>query len=182
MKRGESGFSLIIAIMVLVVLTLLGMTVLTGVNVDSDMAGNIRASESALYLAEAGISWGMDTLRNAPYSLSSPSTDVGVALSNTLCPRITGDADCLNGTVCPIFGWRQLNNTGFQSLGSGRFRVVVSDDSTPYGSASSDRSGVCGTPGTDTTCGLANQRILMRSLGKDASGAQRLIEVAISNQ
>ncbi len=51
----EKGFVMVLAIMLLLVLTLLGMSAISTTSYDNQIAGNKRVSDQAFYVAEAGL-------------------------------------------------------------------------------------------------------------------------------
>jgi Tfp pilus assembly protein PilX len=162
-RQNERGFSIAAAILVLLVLTALGVTVLNSVNTDIEIAGQQRTSESALQLAEAGVAWGQWQIRNAYYGNFSYLLVTAAANAGepTPPPEITGDTDCPN-TSCLLFGWRDLSG-GTVAYGGGTYRVAIKDDDDGDGNLNVDD----------------NNRILLRSLGTDPSGTRRLVEVAL---
>jgi Tfp pilus assembly protein PilX len=150
---GEHGFALIIAIVVLLFLTILGMTTLNSTVADINIAGKSRASSQALYIAQAGVSWGLDTLSNAPFTPS----DVGTTLTNGALAGRT-----IAGTGTPLDGLLELPSSPVTFAG-GTFRVGVGDDDD----------------GDDKPLVDANGIIILRSLGVDSSGGKKLVEVTL---
>ena len=152
-ENGERGFALIIAIVVLLFLTMLGMTTLNTAVTDVNVAGKSRASRQALYIAQAGVAWGLDALNAGPFD----PNNVGATLKNA---ALTGRA--VTGSGVALFdGCLELPNSPV-SFGGGTFRVAVTDDADD-GDVTTDSNG----------------QILLRSLGVDASGGKKLIEVTV---
>lgn len=168
-KNHERGFSLLMAVTITVMLTLVGMMVLNHTIVDTELAGASRNATDALYIAEAGIYAGMDILRQ-DYGFDGNSPDfngplTSGSLDGTLPrPIVASDPDC-SSAACKIFGWNDLVDGRWVNYGGGRYRVVVADDSDDDGDTTQD----------------ANQTILLRALGEGRGGGRRLLEVAVSN-
>ena len=53
--KEENGFVLILSMLLLLVVTLIGMSAVNTANYDNRISGNKRISEQAFYVAEAGI-------------------------------------------------------------------------------------------------------------------------------
>ena len=60
--RGERGFALIIALLVLLVLTLIGISAINTTTFETSISGNERVGTDAFYAAEAGIQIGLNQL------------------------------------------------------------------------------------------------------------------------
>lgn len=159
--RSQTGYSLIMAIVVLLVLTIVGLRALETVNSDIVLAGNDRSATTALYIAEAGVADGIDRLRQSPFNFEAPSPSFDTALDDTNAPPVTGGNGC-DDSSCPIFGWHQLT-AGPVSYGGGTYWVVVNDDDEGDGNDTAD----------------TNHRVLLRSMATDARGARRMVEVAL---
>ena len=170
-RKSERGFSLLIGMSVLILLTVLGIAVVQGINSDVDGAGIDRGSQSALAIAEAGLTWSMDYLKNV-YSLHQATSQTFIdIMSNKYSDlSIYGDAtaeeklaiDAEAGAPSPLTtNWMCVthNRTAAQkTFGGGRYHVwVAKDPADPNG-----------------------KTLLMRALGIDARGAQRLVEIAIT--
>lgn len=157
--KSERGAVLIIAISVLVMMTLVGVMVMQVVAVDVDAVGAERGGEEALYIAEAGIQWGLQEI-DLNYDIGSGTPSWTLL---TVPPLIAVVADAVWGPAA-IVGWGQLH-PGLPSIPyyGGSFRVVVQPALAP-----------------DTTT------LLIRSLGVTMEGgrygAQRLLEVAVTPQ
>lgn len=150
----ERGYSLMIVIVTLVFLSALALITVQAVSVESRVAGNDRAAHNALYVSEAGIAWGTDLLRQAPYEvIDSVSVTKVLALGFT---PVTGTG----ATV--LDGWFELPGSPV-SFGGGTYRVAIKDDNDDA------------NPTSDS-----NSRFFMRALGTDASGNRRLIEVVMA--
>jgi Tfp pilus assembly protein PilX len=107
--RDESGMALIAALLIVASLTAIGAYSANVTTVNEEIAGNLRASKQAFYLAEAGLEWGRQQVKastaapplpNGSTQPLSPGTytvafpaitpTVGGALSYTLVIRSTG--------------------------------------------------------------------------------------------
>ena len=76
-KQGEKGFVLVLALLMLLVLTLIGVSGMSTTNFEALIAGNKRVSSKAFYVAEAGISEFMGRFRagaTGEFSDSSPTS------------------------------------------------------------------------------------------------------------
>ena len=153
MRRQEAGAALIIAIAVVAMLTVLGMIAVQMTTTDLEVTGVERGADSAMYIAEAGVQWALLEL------------DLGYAIdpSNPNYTGITSQptvsfSDPWGPTR--IVGWHELHPAKTSMLfGGGGFRAVAKPAAAPDG---------------DT--------LVIRSLGISASGAKRLIEVAVRPQ
>ncbi len=157
MRQKEQGYALIIAIVVLVFLTLLASTTLRTVATDTEVAGSDRSAQSALYIAQAGTAFGVNLLREAPFNLDDPATTVTSVLG---AATLTTIADATS----PLDGWSELPGSPI-SFAGGSYRVAIRDDADDTDYA------------TD-----ANNTFLLRSLGTDARGSRRLLEITLSAQ
>jgi len=60
--RNEKGFALIIALLILLVLTLIGISAISTTTFETKIAGNERIGTDAFYASEAGIQLGLNQL------------------------------------------------------------------------------------------------------------------------
>jgi len=72
--RSERGFALIIALLVLLVLTLIGISAINTTTFETSISGNERVGTDAFYAAEAGIQIGLNQL---PDTKPIPVTPIG---------------------------------------------------------------------------------------------------------
>ena len=155
----QRGFSLLVAMTLLTLLTFLGLMVWDTVAIESQSAGSDRRSINALYIAEAGMAWGLDQL--ATYS----SADV-------LLNDYSGSANVISNFTA-LNQWFELNisqplqNYTVSGTTVGQYRVAILDDDD-------EDPGVAQDYKADK-----NQIVLIRSLGVDTSGARRMIEAAV---
>jgi len=153
-RPSERGYSLMIVIVTLVFLSALALITVQAVSVESRVAGNDRTAHSALYIAQAGIAWGTNLLRQAPYEVVDSTS-----LSKVLALGFTS----ITGTGATVLdGWLELPGSQV-TFGGGTYRVAIKDDDDDA------------NPTSDS-----NSRFLMRALGTDASGNRRLIEVVMA--
>jgi Tfp pilus assembly protein PilX len=170
MRTNERGYSLIIAMVIVAILTMLGFAVLDAVIGDVDMASAARQKEAALYVAEGGIAWAVDQV-NAAYPSSSGTTvfgDITLSAITMSSVVVQGDASCPTSDCAVLLtpsGWRRLTTTGAVAYGNGEFQTFIRDDDD----------------GDDNSDIDTNGTILLRSIGRSGrnSGAVRVLEVAI---
>lgn len=154
-SKRERGSLLVVVIIVLFCLTLLGYATMQLVGTDNEVAGKYRRSQNALYLAQAGVAWGMDLLRGPPYNVTDETenfSDVLAALSDAL---VTDDAS-------PLRGYFLLPGSPV-TFGDGSYSVGVRDDLEPDGDPTSD----------------TNSRIHLLAVGVGADQSRRAIEVTL---
>ena len=72
--RDERGFALIIALLVLLVLTLIGISAINTTTFETSISGNERVGTDAFYAAEAGIQIGLNQI---PDTKPIPVTAIG---------------------------------------------------------------------------------------------------------
>ena len=94
MRRNMRGFALITALLMLVILTLLGVSMMSGVSLQEKMSGNSREKTRAFEAAQAALQYAENTLFQigfAPQPVSAcavytvPGTMVGQSV--TVCPQ-----------------------------------------------------------------------------------------------
>ena len=162
MKISRRGFTLMIAMAVTVMMTLLGTMALDAVNIDLTLARTDRASQRALLVSEAGVTWAMEKLRTS-YGFETDSPSYSTVLSLSKVQDV--DPTCTAPSTCKLYDWRQLPGGESVSYGGGTFRAAVKDDDDGDLSDTADR----------------NSTILIRSLGTVES-ASRLIENVVTTQ
>jgi len=72
--RSEKGIALVVALLLLLVLTLLGMSSVRTTNIETVISGNERMGNTALYASEAGIQVGLHQL---PQTSAISKTEIG---------------------------------------------------------------------------------------------------------
>lgn len=161
------GFSLVIAISVIALLSLLGFLVLEMVIEDVEMASAARHTDGALYIAESGLDWAIEQLTLA-YPAATVFGDLTTS-SLSLSDVVTiNDPGCPN-TACTVLqnpsGWRRLTPSGGLDYGGGSVYVYIRDDDD--GDNNSD---------VDT-----NGNILIRAIARWPKniGAYRAVEVTL---
>src|SRR5688572_11182429 len=91
----QRGVALILALMVLAFLTVLGGALLTTTTIDIRVSDNFKTASQSLYLAEAGIERGRETLRtslNSPAQLLATSAGFDALLGTADdVPFVSGD-------------------------------------------------------------------------------------------
>lgn len=96
---GEGGFMIVLALLVLFGLTIMGMSVIMGGNIESRLAANENAGARAFYAADAGLSQGVTALNNG-----------GVTL--TVADYALLDYPAGNGWIYPTSTTADLNDGG----------------------------------------------------------------------
>ncbi|MEM6532224.1 MAG: PilX N-terminal domain-containing pilus assembly protein [Myxococcota bacterium] len=172
----ERGFALILGLTVLVILTILGLSVMSTVGEDLTAVKNMRQSEDALAIAEAGVSWAIEQLNKVSplgYGLEASkqydSLLQDASNLNLYTALTAGDEICTGMSDAQCTNWRQIGTTAFGSGGTtgstqGTFRVAYGDDE--------DGDGDFGADDNDT--------IVIRSIGTDSLGSKRMIEVVVT--
>lgn len=89
----QSGVVLVVSLMMLVVMTLIGVTAMRGSNLEEKMAGNSRDRQLALQSAEAALRAGERTIEGNELNLSFTTS-----CSNGLC-------DCSDSSTCVKEVW-----------------------------------------------------------------------------
>jgi len=77
----ESGVALVTGLVIMVLLTAIGTYAIHITEIDQTIAGNLKASKQAFYLADAGYQWGKAHVRN---STAIPPETVGSSFTQTL--------------------------------------------------------------------------------------------------
>lgn len=176
-RRGERGFALLMGLTVLVILTVLGLSVMSSMGEDLVVVKNMRESEIALAVAEAGLAWGLEELNDEPYRFDDNKNynDILADASGVFFALSAGDPICTglkdSGTLTQCEYWKEITNptnpTPFGDASAstrGTFRVAFGDNDDGDNDYSTD----------------SDDLILVRALGRDPSGSQRLIEVAVT--
>ncbi len=168
MRNNERGFSLIIGMSVLILLTVLGIAVVQGINADVDSAASDRGSQSALAIAEAGLTWSLDYLKRS-YGLDTATAQTFTNIVGNTNSDLSNYADCsteeksaVDADASPVAAnWKCVTKNraaAEKTFGGGRYHVWVAKD-----------------PADPT-----QKTLLVRSLGIDARGSQRLVEIAVT--
>ena len=144
---------------------------------DLTVVKNLRQSENALSIAEAGISWAIEEL-NTPvseggYGLQTAKNYSGLLGDTTRYTALTvGDELCTGlASQDQCTSWRALSPSPilFGAAGSsastqGLFRTAYGDDQD----------------GDSDFLADTNETIVIRSIGEDNFGAKRMIEVVVT--
>ncbi|HSI03315.1 MAG: PilX N-terminal domain-containing pilus assembly protein [Myxococcota bacterium] len=167
-RHNERGFSLIIGMSVLILLTVLGIAVVQGINADVDSAASDRGSQSALAIAEAGLTWSIDYLKRT-YGLDTATAQTFTNIVNNAFNDLSNYSDCNAEEQSAIVAdpspassdWKSVTHNraaADKNFGGGRYHVwVTKDPADPTG-----------------------KTLLMRALGIDGRGSQRLVEIAVT--
>ena len=79
--QNESGVALVAGLVIMVLLTAIGTYAIHVTEIDETIAGNLKASKQAFYLADAGLQWGKAHVRN---STTMPPETAGSSFTRTL--------------------------------------------------------------------------------------------------
>jgi hypothetical protein len=145
----ESGIALVIALVVLLALTVLGISSMTTSTLDIQMSGNERRAAEALNLADAGVERGVHDLlydykhdpgidRWANNNFYKLSLTTGAQVTNTLAGNFGDfDADIPSQFGTPFSASNIGGNPGnavapygVEDLGSGKYRVLILRDAS----------------------------------------------------
>lgn len=100
-REGERGSALIMTLMVLLVLTLIGTGTVYLTGAHHEIAANSRAGDQALYVAEAGVNWGLRWAEdNGLAATAAGHTEVATLLDAGDNPiQYSGVSGLVNATV-----------------------------------------------------------------------------------
>ncbi len=79
--QNDSGVALVTGLVIMVLFTAIGTYAIHVTEIDETIAGNLKASKQAFYLADAGFQWGKAHVRN---STTMPPETVGSRFTQTL--------------------------------------------------------------------------------------------------
>lgn len=99
--KGEEGFVLVAALLIMMVLLLLGATSLNNTNIELKIAGNTREMVQELYVAET--SWQEGANWTLAYSKPPPIINTGVVEPNNVRNFGNGGANVLNNDFPSAF-------------------------------------------------------------------------------
>lgn len=123
-RRSQRGATLIITLVMLVLITLLGVSAIRASTVDEKMAGSTRDRERALQAAEAAVRQCLSQVKNATYSgvvmtpaaiSANPNWEVAANWSNTNSTSVSVDSALSSQPRCLV---EELGT------GSGSYRVT----------------------------------------------------------
>jgi len=171
-KREERGWILVVAMAMTIVLTFMGMLVLQSASVDARLAGAERNSETARYIAEAGIAWAVEKLNTEPGLISGSRLRINSLLAYSTFEALGDDELCAasqiiqNESCFPneLVGWGRLHQEHTSvAYNGGHFRVGIRDDD-------------------DDTNYLedSNDQFFIRAYGVSIRGARSVVEVLVS--
>ena len=159
----ERGMSLIIAVVVIVLLTMIGLMVLDSVYSDTQLAGSERSTQAAMYVAEAGAVIGRQMLvdmlfpagsgQTAPPQVATLLTQQQLAIGDPICPASDTTTVCSN--------WYQLGVSTWTNYAQGQYRIAA----TCYPTCSSTASN--------------SMTFSVRSIAKMPDGSTRLIQIDV---
>jgi Tfp pilus assembly protein PilX len=166
--HAQRGYSLIIAVAIIALLSLVGLMVLDQAANDVQLAGADRAAQNALYVADAGAVWAkqyvIDTLYPPGTATGAPPTATNLdalpalAQNDVLCPENT-----CSSPPCPT------------STDCSRFHLITSPAWVPYGAGQYRAAASC-----EPSCTVASPlSYTLRAMGQTPDGATRLIEMTL---
>jgi Tfp pilus assembly protein PilX len=135
-SKNESGFALILAILALMLLTFLGLTLVTTTSTELQIATNYRWSQQALYNAEAGMEAAKELLRGYNWPAVVPAARIttwnGSVAPN---PAVPGGGTIAAQTRNDSWGnaSRNFENWECDTRANGMGYGVVLDDGGPGG-------------------------------------------------
>ena len=136
-SKNESGFALILAILALMLLTFLGLTLVTTTSTELQIATNYRWSQQALYNAEAGMEAAKEMLRGYNWPVIIPAARITTWSGATTPPNpnMPGGGAVAFNTRNDSWGnaSRNFENWECDARGNGMGYGVVLDDGGPAG-------------------------------------------------
>lgn len=87
----QSGFALVMSMLILVVLTIMGLTSMQGTRTELAMAGNQRESDKAFQIAEIGLISAEEFIENAIAPSDFNNTEIGLYSDDELDPDYFDD-------------------------------------------------------------------------------------------
>jgi len=112
--EGERGIAMVIALLVLLVVTTLGVLIMATVNVERRVAGHTLRATDALNVAEGGVSEAMSRIRNGDISLdsSNPHAVAQIFLAPQGSVPVLGADSVGLGTRQPTGEWLAYSSSG----------------------------------------------------------------------
>lgn len=171
-RAQQRGASLIVAVTIVTILTLIGAMVLDQVYADTQLSGSERAAQNATYVADAGAVWGQAQLANLifPNGLASAGSTPPVLTGLMALPTLpANDAMCPDATLTTCTAWYLLTPPANPSLPGW----------VPYGANSNYRVAATCNP---QPCSNANTPVnySVRSMSLSADGSRHLIEAMLA--
>jgi Tfp pilus assembly protein PilX len=154
--KDQTGMALIIAILMLVVLSVIGIIAVNVTTIGAKITGNTRTSRQAFYIAEAGIEQARELLRSRIAGGSTVSAQLGLVKGT--------DGFLVDSTNVANFSSADdmafINTT---NIGNGSYRVFLTNDSS---------DGV--TSLTDT-----NSQVTLTSFGTGPDNSRAVIQATV---
>lgn len=168
--KEEKGIALVIAMMLLLVVTLIGVSAVTTTTYDNLISGNKRASEQAFYVAEAGVNEFLGRLRSDASTEIKITDNTAVGTTETLATRwkILLAKSSGSGATSIGYGSTTANTTNIASIQSQLdfgIEIVHKLDTT---------NKVVGDPAVDKY-----PIYIVKSYGFSTNSANRAIEIEI---
>lgn len=169
--QSERGASLIVAVTIITILTLIGAMVLEQVYADTQLSGSERSAQNVAYAADAGAVWGQMQLANLvfPNGLATAGTTPPVLTGLMALPTLpANDAMCPDATLTTCTGWYLLTPPSNPALPGW----------VPYNSNANYRVAATCNP---QPCNNANTPVnySLRSMAQSNDGSRHLIEVVL---
>ena len=171
-RHEERGWILVVSMAMTIVITFMGMLVLQSASVDARLAGAERNSETARYIAEAGIAWAVEKLNPEPGLIAGSTLRISTLLAYSTFESLGDDEQCTayqiteNQTCYPneLVGWSRLHPDQVSiPYNGGHFRVGVRDDDDD-----------------DNYLLDSNDQFFIRAYGVSIRGARSVVEVLVS--
>lgn len=167
----ERGASLIVAVTIITILTLVGAMVLEQVYADTQLSGSERAAQNAAYVADAGAVWGQAQLANLiyPNGLATAGTTPPVLTRLMTLPTLpSGDAMCPDSTLTTCTNWYLLTPPSNPALPG----WVAYGNNSNYRVAATCNPQPCSDSNTPVNYSV-------RSMSMSNDGSRHLIEVVL---
>ena len=171
-RRGQTGSTLVISLVILIILMLLGVTSMTTSNTQYKLAGNLQFEDSAMNNAEAAASAAEAALANGAIALLDPGFTTAYASANG--PVTTGLYPANSGMDPLALDWAGTsgNGNGYSVQTSGGQHYIIELMSTNNRLVGSNQA-VGGR--SSSGCSQVNTyRITGR--GTSARGATKLVQ------
>jgi Tfp pilus assembly protein PilX len=171
-EKDERGWILIVSMAMTIVITFMGMLVLQSASVDARLAGAERNSETARYIAEAGIAWAVEKLNTEPGLISGSNLRINTLLGYSTYESMGDDSLCTASLITEnvncypneLAQWGRLHPEQTSiAYNGGHFRVGVRDDNDDNNFLED-----------------SNDQFFIRAYGVSIRGARSVVEVLVS--
>lgn len=171
-RAQERGWILVVSMAMTIVITFMGMLVLQGAYVDSQLAGAQRNAETSRYIAEAGLAWAVERLNTEAGLVSGSNIRINTLLGYSTFEDLGDDELCNAGHIShelscypsQLVGWGRLHPEQISiAYNGGSFRVGVRDDNDD-----------------DNFLVDSNDQFFIRAYGVSIRGARSMVEILVS--